>query len=63
MLVHVNSATGSAKFWLEPTIEFAENRGLRPHQLTVLSRMIKENEDEIKLAWKKHFGHRSDSDR
>ena len=33
MHVHVYSPDGEAKFWLEPTIELAQNFGMAEHQL------------------------------
>src|SRR4030095_12817742 len=33
MHVHVFHADGTAKFWLEPDLELAENDGLKPQQI------------------------------
>jgi hypothetical protein len=54
--VHVFSPDGEAKYWLEPKIELAINKGIRPKDLKVIEGKIKEHEDEIRKAWKKHFG-------
>jgi hypothetical protein len=54
--VHVFSPDGEAKYWLEPKIELAINKGIRPKDLKVIEAKIKQHEDEISKAWKKHFG-------
>lgn len=53
--VHVSCARGDAKFWLEPTIELAENYGLRSGEITKVRRLIEERLDEIKDRWQEHF--------
>ena len=54
--VHVQHATGEAKFWLKPRIELAENYGLTPSRLNTALKTLKEHEDAIREAWEKHFG-------
>ena len=54
--VHVYTPEGEAKFWLEPEIELARNYGLTAVDLRIVKELIKEHEDEIKTAWRKHFG-------
>ena len=54
--VHVYCGDGEAKFWLEPTVELAENHGLKRKQLSEARRIIEERKDEIIDAWKKHLG-------
>lgn len=56
MHVHVHHAEGEAKFWLEPQIELAENHGLSRRRLAGALQLVQENEDEIRSAWKEHFG-------
>ena len=56
MHVHVQSAEGEAKFWLEPRIELAQSYGLPPHEVNVALQLIRENEDVIRRAWHGHFG-------
>ena len=56
MHVHAHSADGEAKFWLEPRIELARNYGLPIKELRIIQKLIEEHKDEIKSAWKKHFG-------
>lgn len=54
--VHVHSPTGEAKFWLEPRIELAQNYGLNARQVNTVLRLVEEHADEIRKAWKTHFG-------
>lgn len=56
MHVHVHATTGEAKFWLEPRIELARNYGLSMRQVNAALRLIQEHEDDIRKAWKTHFG-------
>ena len=56
MHVHAMSADGEAKVWLEPSIELANNYGLRERDLREALRLIEERKDEIKAAWNAHFG-------
>jgi hypothetical protein len=55
MHVHVYCANGQAKFWLEPSIELAENNGLRSGEITTARHLIEEHCDEIKRRWQDHF--------
>jgi hypothetical protein len=55
MHIHVSSAQGEAKFWLEPKVELAENYGIKRRQLRGIERLLEEHKDEIVGAWKKHF--------
>ena len=54
--VHVQAATGEAKFWLEPKLEVAENHGLSLRLLNKAARLVEEHQDEIRRSWKEHFG-------
>ena len=56
MHVHVVCADGEAKYWLEPDIELAKNYRLSRAQLKEVELLIEGHHDEIKHAWKKHFG-------
>ena len=55
MHVHVYSADGEAKFWLEPEVSLAGSHGLRSPQITDLLRIVEERKDEIAGAWREHF--------
>lgn len=54
--VHVQAQQGEAKFWLEPKIEMAENLGMNARSLSLALQLVKEHEQEIREAWKRHFG-------
>jgi Domain of unknown function (DUF4160) len=54
--VHVQHATGEAKFWLAPRVVLAENYGLSARRVNTALRTIQEHEGEILAAWRKHFG-------
>ena len=54
--VHVQHASGEAKFWLEPQLELAQNYGLSASRINTVRRIIREHYDEIRTAWEKHFG-------
>lgn len=56
MHVHVQSADGEAKFWLEPAIELAQNFGLNDRQLRSVQTLIEAHAHDIRTAWSKHFG-------
>ena len=54
--VHVQCADGEAKYWIEPSISLARNKGLSEADLQVVEQMIREHEHEIRIAWHRHFG-------
>lgn len=56
MPVHVYCERGEAKFWLDPKVELAQNVGLVARQIRIAKNLIEEHDDEIRNAWKKHFG-------
>ena len=56
MHVHVVCTDGEAKYWLESDIELAKNYRLSRAQLKEIEQLIEDHCDEIKRAWKKHFG-------
>jgi hypothetical protein len=56
MHVHIHCSNGEAKFWLEPEIELVKNFGLSRVQLREIEQIIEEHQDELKSAWKAHFG-------
>ncbi len=53
--VHVQSADGEAKFWIEPEIELARNHQLSGQDLSRVLELVIEHEQEIRDAWKRHF--------
>ncbi|MES2884505.1 MAG: DUF4160 domain-containing protein [Pseudomonadota bacterium] len=55
MHVHVQSPDGEAKFWLEPEIELALNKGLSAKALSKAEALVRSHEQEIRGAWRSHF--------
>jgi hypothetical protein len=55
MHVHVISPDGEAKFWLEPDIELAVNKGLGSTELNELRKIVEERQNEIREHWRRHF--------
>jgi hypothetical protein len=53
--MHVHSADGEAKFWIEPRIELAQNYGLKATNLKAARKLVEEHEDGIRRAWAQHF--------
>ena len=53
--VPVISPDGEAKFWLEPQIELAVNKGLGATELNELKRIVEERQNEIRENWRRHF--------
>ena len=53
--VHVESADGEAKFWMEPRIELARSYKMKDKDLRRIRMLIEEREDEIRNAWNEHF--------
>ena len=54
--VHVHCGHGEAKFWMEPDIELANNHGLNRKDLRIVRELIEKHEEEIEIAWERHFG-------
>ena len=56
MHVHIMSQSGEAKYWLEPDLELAKNHRLTRTELREIEQLIEAHFDELKTAWKTHFG-------
>lgn len=56
MHVHVTSAEGEAKIWIEPEIEVDRCVGYDPSQVSEILNQVRDRRDEIKSRWKQHFG-------
>ena|SRR6266481_4654085 len=54
--VHVQHASGEAKFRLEPGVELAADYGLGRTRINAARKIIEEHRDEIRAAWARHFG-------
>jgi hypothetical protein len=53
--IHVQSADGEAKIWIEPEVELARNYQLSDQELSRVLQLVNEHEQEIRDAWHKHF--------
>jgi hypothetical protein len=53
--IHVQSADGEAKIWIEPEIELARNHELNDQDLNRVLQLVIEHEQEIRDAWRRHF--------
>jgi len=53
--IHVTKDGADAKFWLQPEVNVAYNRGFNARTLAALSAVIEEHRDEIGKAWDDHF--------
>jgi len=53
--IHVVRDDKQCKFWLEPTIEMAENNGFKEFELNEILKIIIKNETEFNDKWDKHF--------
>lgn len=56
MHVHVESADGDAKYWIEPDVALARSTGLSGERLRRIRGLILHHEDLIRDAWHRHFG-------
>ena len=54
--IHVAHTDGEAKFWLEPSIELALNKGLNSKQVSEALSLVQQHREEILNAWQSHFG-------
>lgn len=55
MHVHVQSTDGEVKIWLDPEIAVARSYGLSSQDIRRVLQLVKEQEQEIRDAWNKHF--------
>lgn len=53
--VHVTTADGNAKFWLEPAVALADTHGLKSRELVTLEGIVRERKDEFIKSWNEHF--------
>lgn len=49
--IHVRTPDGDCKFWLEPSIFLASNRGVRSLDLRQIERLVFDNQQELKKAY------------
>jgi hypothetical protein len=53
--IHIATANGVAKFWLEPVVALASFHNLDSRELAKLDELVREHENEFKSAWDRHF--------
>ncbi len=53
--VHVATADGIAKFWLEPIVSLASYHNLASKELRAIDELVREHKDEFESAWDRHF--------
>ena len=46
---------GSLLFWVEP-VALARNLGFRPRELAELERIVQDNREAFREAWREYFG-------
>lgn len=51
--VHVRSSDGECKFWLDP-VGLAKNRGLAPHQLRDIEKIVYEHQELLIKKYNEH---------
>lgn len=56
MHVHVVSASGEAKFCLEPHVELASNADYNRKQLKEVESIVEEHQHDFASVWQRHFG-------
>jgi hypothetical protein len=49
--IHVRTSDGECKFWLEPTIILAGNRGFAAHELRAIERLVFEHQVKLREAF------------
>ena len=53
--IHVETADGTAKFWIKPIVSLADYYNISGKELNVLMKIIEEKQNEIIYAWNRHF--------
>jgi hypothetical protein len=53
--VHVFKGGATAKFWIQPEIRLAWNKGFKIAQLRRILSILEEQRDAIQETWKNHF--------
>jgi len=54
--IHVESANGEAKVWLDPQVRLASSVGLKSKELLAILAVVRERESEIRERWDEYFG-------
>ncbi len=51
--IHVATPEGECKFWLEPIV-LARNRGVRPHEIREIERLVFEHQEFLKEKYREY---------
>jgi hypothetical protein len=54
--IHVRSAEGNAKVWVEPSVAIASSHGFNARTLAVIVSIVEKRAVIIRNAWHAHFG-------
>ena len=52
--IHVRTSRGECKFWLDPNIALAANRGMPAHELREIEKLIFQHQTTLKNAYHEH---------
>jgi len=55
MHIHICNENNTAKVWLEPIVELADNKGFSAKELNKIIKIVKKNENEFKEKFKAHI--------
>jgi len=55
MHIHINTADGTAKFWLEPVVSLADFYNMTTKELSELKQITEVKQNEFISAWQQHF--------
>ena len=55
MHIHVRSANGDAKFWMQPEVRLADSNGYDARELRDLAKVVASHADLIERNWNEHF--------
>jgi len=55
MHVHIATADGTAKFWLEPIVALESFHNLQTGDLQKIELVVREHREEFIRAWHRHF--------
>ena len=60
MHIHVLYNGKEAKYWLEPQVELAKNRGIPEHKLNEIKKIVEKYADNFKEQFRQHIVKRID---
>jgi hypothetical protein len=53
--MHVERDDLEAKYWLDPDVRLAVNRGFSRKELRTIRTLIEDNVDDLRRSWDEHF--------